>query len=379
VTAAPATPAAPPKPGSDPLWARSLRFAATVLVPVLIGLSEGGGAWLPYGMLAAIVGFSADTGGRPGPRLAWMAAAASCLAIGGAVGTLVQGSAVMLCLTFAVAGVLYALTESAHALALTMSRFTCFALALGGLQAPLEPRNVAIIAAVVLLAWVISVVWDIVAGAWRPSTAPHWRTVMLALHARELKRITFAIATAIAIPLAFLVSTALGLQKPYWTMLTLVLVLRVDFLSSRRQMIERFIGTMLGVLCAGLIATFAPSHATMIPALIVVALLRWPAQQQHGVLGVASMTAFVMLTIEITAISAGQALPFLEERILDTAIGCLFAIVALVLERTLRRIVLRLRLARHWSRLIRDRSVDKLDVAAPAGAARAKTGAKDGE
>ncbi|WP_164243242.1 hypothetical protein, partial [Stenotrophomonas maltophilia] len=65
---------------SDPLWARSLRFTATILVPVTIGLSAGGGAWLPYGMLTAIVAFSGDTGGRPLPRLAWMAAAVGALA-----------------------------------------------------------------------------------------------------------------------------------------------------------------------------------------------------------------------------------------------------------------------------------------------------------
>ncbi|WP_170181929.1 FUSC family protein [Phreatobacter stygius] len=321
-------------------------FHRHVLVPVMVGLSAGGRAWLPYGMLAAIVGFSGDTGGQPWPRLAWMAAAVGALAIGGAIGTWVQGSPLLLCLAFALAGILYALTESAHAIALTMSRFGCFALALSALQAPLGLFDLKILAGVTLLAWLISIAWDLAAGAWRPSTVPHWRAVMLALHARELKRVTFAVATAITIPLAFLASSALGLQKPYWTMLTLVLVLRVDFLSSRRQMLDRFAGTLLGVMAAGLLAYVAPSHHAMMPALILVALLRWPAQQQHGILGVASMTAFVMLTIEITAISSGDALPLLEARILDTALGCVFALVALLLEHLLRRTVLRIRLTR---------------------------------
>lgn len=338
-------PTAPPA-ASDPLWARSLRFTATILVPVTVGLSAGGGAWLPYGMLTAIVAFSGDTGGRPWPRLAWMAAAGGALAVGGAIGTWVQGSPLLLCFAFALAGILYALTESAHAIALTMSRFACFALALSALQAPLRLFDLAVLVGVTLLAWAISVAWDLAGGRWRASTVPHWTEVLRALHARELKRITFAVATAVSIPLAFLASTALGLQKPYWTMLTLVLVLRVDFLSSRRQMLDRFIGTLLGVVAAGALAYVAPSHSAMMPALILVALLRWPAQQQHGILGVASMTAFVMLTIEITAISSGQALPLLEARIADTALGCGFALFALLLEHGLRRTVLRIRLTR---------------------------------
>ncbi|WP_204337687.1 hypothetical protein, partial [Klebsiella pneumoniae] len=70
--------------------------------------SAGGGAWLPYGMLTAIVAFSGDTGGRPLPRLAWMAAAVGALAVGGTIGTWVQGSPLLLCFAFALAGILYA-------------------------------------------------------------------------------------------------------------------------------------------------------------------------------------------------------------------------------------------------------------------------------
>ena len=343
---APPPPAARP-PAADPLWARSLRFTAMLLVPVTVGLSPGGGAWFPYGMLAAVVAFSADTGGRPLPRLAWMAAVAISLALGGMLGGLVQGSPGWLCLAFAAAGIFYALTESAHPIAMTASRFLCFSLALGALQSPFSLFDLKIVAVVTCVAWLVSIVWDLVAGGYRPSTVPHWREVLRALHARELQRITFAVATAIAIPLAFLASMALSLQKPYWTMLTLVLVLRVDFLSSRKLMRDRFAGTLLGVLVAGTVAVAAPSHLAMLPVLLIAALLRWPAQQQHGLLGVAAMTAFVMLTIEIAAVSAGEALPLLEARILDTLLGCSFALVALVLEHVLRRAVLRMRLQRH--------------------------------
>jgi uncharacterized membrane protein YccC len=132
---------------------------------------------------------------------------------------------------------------------------------------------------------------------------------------------------ALAVPATFLISNATGQQKPYWAMLALVLVLRVDFLSSRKLMIERFLGTVLGVAVAALYAAFLHGHVALMIGLVLAALARWPAQQRHGALGVGAITAFVMLMIELVAASQGQAI--------DTAIGCGMALCALAVERAL--------------------------------------------
>jgi uncharacterized membrane protein YccC len=126
-----------------------------------------------------------------------------------------------------------------------------------------------------------------------------------------------------------------GQQKPYWAMLALVLVLRVDFHSSRQLMVERFVGTVLGVTIAALYAAFLPQHVALMIGLVLAALARWPAQQRHGALGVGAITAFVMLMIELISSSKGQALGLFEARVIDTAIGCGVALLALLLERGL--------------------------------------------
>jgi uncharacterized membrane protein YccC len=118
-------------------------------------------------------------------------------------------------------------------------------------------------------------------------------------------------------------------------MLALVLVLRVDFHSSRKLMVERFAGTVLGVTIAALYAALLPQHIPLMIGLVLAALARWPAQQRHGALGVGAITAFVMLLIELVASSRGQALILFEARVADTAIGCGVALCALLLERGL--------------------------------------------
>jgi uncharacterized membrane protein YccC len=128
-------------------------------------------------------------------------------------------------------------------------------------------------------------------------------------------------------------------------MLALVLVLRVDFHSSRKLMVERFFGTVLGVTVAALYAFFLPEHVALMIGLVLAALARWPAQQRHGALGVGAITAFVMLMIELVSSSRGEALTLFEARIIDTAIGCGVALLALLLERALYWAVRRWRVA----------------------------------
>lgn len=330
-------PPGPGRPAGEALWARSVRFAVTVTPPVILGATLHGPSWIVYALLTVIAAYSADVGGRPAPRFAWMAAPALAIVAGAALGSLAAGATVATVAALALGGVVYALTESGHQLVLTTSRFACFGLAVGALAAPLGPADLGAVAAFLVFAWAVSVGWDAILGR-RPSIAPTLGQIVAALDARRLDRWIFALSVAVTVPLAFVTATLAGLEKPYWAMLAFVLVLRVDFMSSRKLMIDRFLGTVLGVMAAGAYAWLLPTHTGLLVGIVLAALARWPAQQRHGALGVGALTAFVMLMIELFAASTGQALVFLEARVADTGLGCAFALVALGLDRTLRRL-----------------------------------------
>jgi hypothetical protein len=333
-----ATAAVPP---TDGLTARSIRFAITVVAPIGLNLILGPQPWLVYALVTAIAAYGVDNGGGPGLRLAWMGAVGIAILLGAGIGSLASASHALTIAAFASGGVVYALSESGHQATLTLARFFCFGLAIGALYMRIVPLDVAVVLGFVLFTWVVSAGFDLAAGKWRPAELPALRGILRAMHGRLLERWTFALVLALAVPATFLISNATGQQKPYWAMLALVLVLRVDFHSSRKLMIERFLGTVLGVAFAALYAAFLPGHVPLMIGLVLAALARWPAQQRHGALGVGAITAFVMLMIELVAASQGQALGLFEARVIDTAIGCGMALCALLLDRALYRILRR--------------------------------------
>ena len=143
----------------------------------------------------------------------------------------------------------------------------------------------------------------------------------------------FAAAVAIAVPLAFLTSVALGLHRPYRALIAVVLVLRADALDSRTQMFQLLGGTLLGVLAAIAFGYAMPSHFALLIAMAVAALIRWPAQQLHGAQGTAALTAFIMLLLELVAGGISPAAHDILERLIDVSVGCVFALLALALDR----------------------------------------------
>ncbi len=322
---------------TDSLTARSIRFAITVTAPIALNLVLGPQPWLVYALVTAIAAYSVDNGGAAGLRLAWMGGVGVAIVAGAGIGSLVAASHGLTIAAFAFGGVIYALSESGHQATLTLARFFCFGLAIGALYMRIVPLDIAVVFGFVLFAWAVSAGWDLLSGRWRPAELPALPDILHAMHARLLERWTFALVLALAVPVTFLVSNAAGQQKPYWAMLALVLVLRVDFHSSRKLMVERFVGTVLGVTIAAVYAALLPEHIPLMIGLVLAALARWPAQQRHGALGVGAITAFVMLMIELVASSQGQALSLFAARVIDTAIGCGVALLALLLERALYR------------------------------------------
>lgn len=316
----------------EPVPARAVRFTLTVTTPVVAALVFGIKSGLVYALVSAIVGFAADTGGRPASRLASMAIGAAALALGAFGGTLAAGHHGAIVALFAAAGAFYALTESLDALALTASRFVCFGIAVGALYLPLTNTGAFALVASCLGAWAISCLWDSARGQWRSDHAPNWRALWRSFHERRSTHWPFALAVALAIPLAYLSSVAVGIVRPYWAMLTLVLVLRLDFLSSRQLMLERLAGTLVGVVLAGAYTAAFPTHEMLMIGIVVAALARWPAEQRHGALGVAALTTFVMLVLALASTEPGEVSAFLKARVIDTIVGCLFAVVALYLN-----------------------------------------------
>jgi len=151
--------------------------------------------------------------------------------------------------------------------------------------------DVLAVAAFFLSTWLISAGWDVLSGRWRASTAPTLADLRAAVVSPGLHRPTFAASVMLTIPATYWFSLRLGLLKPYWTLFALVLVLRVDFVTSGRLMLQRFVGTVHGVCLAGAFAYLLPDHRAILVGIFLCALVRWPAQRRSAALGVGAINA----------------------------------------------------------------------------------------
>ena len=313
----------------DGLYARSARFGLILLAPIGAGILGQASRWLPYAILTCLLGFAADTGGPPIRRLTGFLIAGLVVLVGGMLGTVARGDAVLTALAPGMVAVLYGLVEGSHASYATSARIMCLSTVIAAFFTPIEPFDIAVIAAFALYSWLVSIVWDLATGLWRPFTGPSLRALASDLRASPLSRWSFAAICGASVLAASVLAQKLGLRHPDWAIFALLLTLHVNANVSRKVVQILILGTVLGVGLAAIYAALLPSILALIIGAALAALLRFPAQRRHGALGIAAMSAFVILLLQLVGHLTGTPSRAPVDRLIDIALGCGLSIVAL--------------------------------------------------
>lgn len=332
------TQSAPPPPPAaaalsrwhgDGLVGRSIRFTLVLMAPLFATLLFGEGLWIAYALLTCILGYLLDTGGSARHRLGTIAVAGAAVLAGATIGTLASSNTALIALALAFTGMLYAFVESAHPSAAFAARFMCLTTAIGALYVPLQAEDVAAVAMSIAYAWLVSIAWDAVTGIWRPSTAPTWNELLAHLRETRHERWIFAIVVAATVTAAFLTSWTFGFDHSQWALLAIVVVMRSNAALSRRMIVDLMLGTLIGVAIALAYGTVFTSPLALMIGMAIAALVRWPAQQVHTALGLAAMAAFIILLMQLVAIETSGVSHAPFDRVVDIALGCAFAVLAL--------------------------------------------------
>jgi uncharacterized membrane protein YccC len=174
--------------------------------------------------------------------------------------------------------------------------------------------------------------------AWTPATPPgptprtpprkHARTV-LGTVLDELRggRLawTFTIRLMVCVGVAAVASEVLPLQRSYWVVPTVAIVVKPDYGSVFARALQRGIGTIVGVVLGAVILAAVPYGPWLLLPMAVLAAGQPYGRLRNFGLEATFMTPVVVLLIDLLA-PAGWRLP--EERLVDTLLGC--AIVLLV-------------------------------------------------
>jgi uncharacterized membrane protein YccC len=174
----------------------------------------------------------------------------------------------------------------------------------------------------------IRLVWNVVgdpeerAQAAVPSAQPDWR---MQLHDLQDKTVGNADSRAFVVRLTLCMTVAevarqlLPIERPYWVLLTVAIVLKPDYGSVFTRAVQRGAGTLLGVLIGSLLLTFLSRDAwVLLPLALAAGALPWARNGNFGLFSVFQTPLIILLLDLATPGGAG----LVGARLVDTLIGC---------------------------------------------------------
>jgi len=143
------------------------------------------------------------------------------------------------------------------------------------------------------------------------------------IRAGRLVRV-FALRLMASIGVAAVVSEVLPLQRSYWVVLTVAIVLKPDFGSVFARALQRGIGTIVGALIGTVILAIVPYGTwLLIPFAVLAALLPYGRSRNYGLMST-FLTPLVVVLIDLLD-RGGWHLA--EARLIDTLLGCAVALL----------------------------------------------------
>ncbi|MGY1809557.1 FUSC family protein [Blastococcus sp. SYSU D00669] len=134
----------------------------------------------------------------------------------------------------------------------------------------------------------------------------------------------FALRLVLCMTIAEIARQRLPLDRPYWVLLTVAIVLKPDFGSVFTRAVQRGVGTLLGVLIGSLLLAVIPRSPWLLLAMAgAAALMPWGRAANFGLFSV-FQTPLVILLLDL-AQPGGPGV--VGARLLDTLVGCAIVLV----------------------------------------------------
>ncbi|WP_222267615.1 FUSC family protein [Modestobacter marinus] len=111
----------------------------------------------------------------------------------------------------------------------------------------------------------------------------------------------------------------LPIERPYWVLLTVAIVLKPDFGSVFTRAVQRGLGTLLGVLIGSVLLTVLSRDAwVLLPLALAAGALPWARSANFGLFSV-FQTPLIILLLDLATPSGAE---LVGARLVDTLIGC---------------------------------------------------------
>jgi uncharacterized membrane protein YccC len=175
-----------------------------------------------------------------------------------------------------------------------------------------------------------------ISGNWAPPAAPrapaHWRSRVrdrLTYLGEQLlggrAAWTFTIRLMLCTGVAAAITQGISLERSYWVVLTVAIVLKPDYGSVFARAVQRAIGTLVGaVLGAAILAVVPYGPWLLVPFGVLAALLPYGKSRNFG-LAATFLTPLAVLLIDLQNVTGWR---LAVDRLVDTLVAC--AVVLLI-------------------------------------------------
>ncbi|MGN6738400.1 YccS family putative transporter [Dyella sp.] len=156
------------------------------------------------------------------------------------------------------------------------------------------------------------------------SLAQAWARIRIQLTPRSM-HFRHAVRLSLALLAGYGVLLALHPRHGYWILLTTLLVCQPSYGATQRLLLQRVVGTVLGLLAGWATLKLAPFGLAQMALIVLTGVAFFAARQRRYTLATASITLFVMLCFN--QIGSGDAVMW--PRLLDTLLGAGIAALAI--------------------------------------------------
>ena len=116
----------------------------------------------------------------------------------------------------------------------------------------------------------------------------------------------FVVRLTLCMTVAEVARQLLPVERPYWVVLTVAIVLKPDYGSVFTRAVQRGAGTLLGVLIGSLLLTFLPRDAwVLLPMAVAAGALPWARNGNFGLFSV-FQTPLIILMLDLASPSGAQ-------------------------------------------------------------------------
>jgi hypothetical protein len=301
---------------------RGVLFLVNIGVPLIVGVWRGEPVAALLGALVGMLLAFADNDGELMSRLRLLVVDAAVLAAGGLIGWLCRDSAPALWAVFVAITLSVGMAARSGREPLLAGRHGAMAFTVAATVPDFATYQLWYLLGALALNAVSRTIDHLLAGP-----CPMQPAARLQVPTEHSGWFRFALAYSGAAVVALWIGKTLDPVHTIWVVVTALVVMQPDARASYRRIVERVLGTFVGVVAAWLITMLFHSAIVICIAIVLVAPLI-PHHLAHRYwLHTALIALMVLLAYDLTVLSARGLAGLLTERLEDILLGCAIALV----------------------------------------------------